>query len=91
VGSYSVSGEAALLYISLEEILRKSGAQDMLIGSASGAASGEFAVNHNGGNTSDAVLLRFGSHFGFLHIVDHYFVRRRPGEALNYLDCFLAR
>jgi hypothetical protein len=62
----------------------------MLIGSASGAAFGEFAVNDNGRNTSDAILLRFGNHFGLLHIVDHNLMRR-PGEALNYLDCFLAR
>jgi hypothetical protein len=33
----------------------------MLIGSASGAAFGEFAVNDNGRNTSDATLLRFGN------------------------------
>jgi hypothetical protein len=62
----------------------------MFIRATSGAASGEFAINHNGRNASDAVLPRLGSHVGLLHIVDHNLMRR-PGKAFNYLDRFLAR
>jgi len=73
-----------------EAALDEHGAQDMLIRATARATPGEFAINHDGGNASDAVMLRFGSHFGLLHIVDHYLMRR-SSKALNYLDCFLAR
>ncbi len=84
------SGEAALLYTSPQEVLLKSGTQDVLVRPTTRAAPGKLAVNDDGRNTSHAVLLRLGSHVGLLHIVDHYLMRR-PGKALNYLDCFFAR
>jgi hypothetical protein len=62
----------------------------MFVRATASAASGEFAVNYNGRNASDAILLRLGSHVGFLHVVDHNLMRR-PGKAFNNLDCFLAR
>src|SRR5260370_7218193 len=62
----------------------------MFIRAPARAAPSEFAVDDNGRNTSDAVLLRFGSHIGLLHILDHNLMRR-PSKTLNYLDCFLAR
>src|SRR6266852_9327221 len=62
----------------------------MIIRAPARAAPSEFAVDDNGRNTSDAVLLRFGSHIGLLHILDHNLMRR-PSKTLNYLDCFLAR
>jgi hypothetical protein len=84
-----VSGEAALPYIRPEEVLRKGGTQDVLVRPTTGAAPGKLAVNHHGGNTSHAVLLRLGSNVRLLHIVDHNLVRR-PRKPFNYFDCFLA-
>ena len=48
----------------------------MLIRVAATAAPGEFTVNYDGWHASDAVMLRFGSHFGLVHVVDDYLMRR---------------
>lgn len=53
----------------------------MLIGATARATRGEFAINHDGGNASDAVLFRFRSNFGLLDIMDHY---RRFDGLLSY-------
>lgn len=50
----------------------------MLIRAASRAARREFAVNHDRGHATDAVLLRFGRYFRLVHVVDDYFMVR-PG------------
>src|SRR6516225_9715704 len=65
------------------------GTQDVLVRAATRTAAGEFAVNHNGRHAADAVLLRLGSNFGLLHVVEDYLVRttRQP---LDELDCLLA-
>src|SRR5260370_32191014 len=62
----------------------------MLIRATARAATCQFTVNYDRGHAADAVMLRFGCHFGLVHVVDRYLMRR-PSKALNYLDCFLAR
>jgi hypothetical protein len=61
----------------------------MLIGASASATPGEFAVNHDGWHAADTLLLRLGSNFGFLHVVDDYLVRR-TGYPLDELNCLLA-
>jgi len=62
----------------------------MLIGATASATPGEFAVNYDSGQTANAVVLRLGSDFGLVHVVDHY-VMRGTSYPLNKLYCFLAR
>ena len=48
----------------------------MLIRAAACAAPGEFTVNYNCWHASDAIMLRLGSYFGLVHVVDDYLMRR---------------
>jgi hypothetical protein len=61
----------------------------MLIRASTRTAACEFAVNHDGWHAADTLLLRLGSNFGFLHVVDDYLVRR-TGYPLDELNCLLA-
>ncbi len=70
----SMDDSTALTNIETEvnRFLREGRTQDMLVRATARTAPRQFAVNHDGGNASDTVILRLGSHFGLLHIVDHY-------------------
>src|SRR2546427_2208315 len=69
--------------------LSERGPQDMLIRASTRTAACEFAVNHDGWHAANTVLLRLGSNFGLLHVVDDYLVRR-TGYPLDELNCLLA-
>jgi hypothetical protein len=54
----------------------------VFVWSTPGAATSEFAINHDCGHASDAVLFCLGSHFGLLHVMDNHFMSR-TGKSLH--------
>jgi len=62
----------------------------MFIGTATSAAPGEFAVNHDSRHAANAKSLRFGRHVGLVHVMDDNLVGR-TGNPPNEFDGFLAR
>jgi hypothetical protein len=68
--------------------LAKSLSQHMLIYSASGTASGQFPIDHNGRQTTNAVLFSTAGSLMLMHIMDLDFVLRAH-ELLDGIDRFL--
>jgi hypothetical protein len=62
----------------------------MLIGASTHAAPCEFAVNHDRRHTADAIALRLGRQFRFVHVMNDYLVGR-PSKPFDDFYSFSAR
>jgi hypothetical protein len=69
--------------------LPQSFTENVFIYSASGAASGQLAIDHNGRKATNAVLFGSTRSFVLMHVLD-VDVMLRPNEFFNRLDRLLA-